>query len=416
MVSIPPIPPFPELPFPLPFNFTIDSSHILHVPAGTDEFCTCCASSFLNCLLLENVGREGCDWVISLNRKVYYIKWRDVAPRAPWTRAVWDIFRLVPDACGCPSQPISLGWQWCWADVIKTIRYDVFLHWQNGDISGSGQTVVLTGTTSFQDASVVGPQIGPVLYLDAADASTITIAGGGVERWADKSTRENHATQPTLANRPTVEAASLNGLDTLRFNSGLSQFMNVQLRRQGSWHLFVVGRFFTNVPNTRGTFFGAMGFDGTFGGLEGKIYQNSSVRPAGTPFTFVNPSEVAMIGTTIASGTFGILEWREHVSASGDVTIGVNAFEQQVLTANTSDDYWDPTRQTFGEDIPLQAAVGRSNWGVNPGRTFDYLEGSIGQILLYPGVLAEGQRTQVLNALRAKWNLGAPLPFPPPPA
>lgn len=415
MVSIPPIPPFPELPFPLPFNFTIDSSHILHLPEGSDEFCPCCASSFLNCLQLENVGREGCDWIININRKVYYIKWRDVAPRSPWTRAVWDIFRLLPDVCGCPSAPISLGWQWCWADVLKTIRYDVFLHWQNGDISGSRQTIVITGTDSFQVASAGIPQIGPILYLDAADAATLTINGGGVERWSDKSTRENDAVQAAAGNRPTVAAASLNGLDTLRFDASLSQFMNVQLRRQGSWHLFVVGRFFTSVANTRGTFFGATGFDGTFGGLEGKIYQNSTVRPAGTPFSFINPSEVAMLGTTLAASTFGILEWREHVSPTGDLSIGVNAFDQRVFSGNTSDDYWDPTRQTFGQPVPLQAAVGRSNWGVNPARSFDYLDGNIGQIMLYPGVLAEGQRVQVLNALRAKWNLGAPLPFPPNP-
>ena len=99
----------------------------------------------------------------------------------------------------------------------------------------------------------------------------------------------------------------------------------------------------------------------------------------------------------------------------GSATIGINAFEQQVFSGDTSDDFWDPTRQTFGEPVPLPAAVGRSNWGVNPARTFDYLNGNIGQVLLYPRVLAEGERVQVLNVLREKWGLGAPLPFPPNP-
>jgi len=416
MVAFPPIPPFPQLPFPLPFGFVIDRSHILRPPSGCDDFDACCASSFLDCLVVENVGRAGCDWVIEVNRKVYYVKWRDVAPRPPWTRQVWDIFRVLPEVCGCPSAPISLGWQWCWADVIKTIRFDAFLHWQNGDISGSGQTIVAIGTNALQPATVAVPQVGPVVYLDASDASTITVAGGGVERWGDKSTIENDAVQSVLASRPTVAPASLNGLDTIRFDAGLSQFMDIPtLKKRADWHLFVVGRFFTNLANPRGTFVGAMGFDGSFGGIEGKIYQDSSVRPEGTPFTFVNPSEVAMIGTTLPTGVFGILEWRETISGTGTVSIGVNAFDQQVFSGNTSDEFWDPTRQTFGEPIPLPASVGRSNWGVNPARTFDYLDGNIGQVLLYPRVLAEGERVQVLNVLRAKWGLGAPLPFPPSP-
>lgn len=413
MALIPPIPPLPQLPFELPFNLTIAPSHILGPPA--DDFDVCSVSQFLDCLIVENVGREGCDWVIVVNRKVYYVKWRDVAPRPPWTRQVWDIFRLLPDQCGCPSHPKGLGYQWCWADVIRTIRNDVLAFWQNGDIYGSGQTVVAIGTNAFQPATPGIAQIGPVLYLDASDSSTITLNGGVVEEWGDKSTFFNDAVQPSAANRPTVAAASLNGLDTVRFDATLSQFMNIPLKARSDWHLFVVGRFFVNVANPRGTFLSAAGFDGTFGGIDGKIYQDPSVQPTGTPFTFISPSEVPMVGTTLGAGTFGILEWRESISSEGTAAIGVNAFDQQVFSGNTSDDFWDPTRQTFGEPVPLQAAVGRSNWGVNPGRTFDYLDGNVGQVLLYPRVLAEGERVQVLNVLRAKWGLGAPLPFPPNP-
>jgi hypothetical protein len=412
MALFPPIPALPQLPFPLPFNFTIDPSHILGPPE--DEFCVCCTNQFFDCLIVEQVGRAGCDWVIVANRKVYFVKWRDVVPRGPWTRQVWDIFQVLPDVCGCPSKPRSLGYQWCWADVIKTIRRDVFRHWQNGDISGSGQTVVAIGTNAFQPATPGIAQVGPTLYLDASDSSTITLNGGGVERWTDKSTRFNDAVQSTAANRPTVDAASLNGLDTLRFDAGMAQFMDIDLKARADWHLFVVGRFFLNVAQPRGTFLSAAGFDDSFGGIDGKIYQDPSVQPTGTPFTFIG-ADVPMVGTTLGAGAFGILEWKESISTEGAASIGVNAFDQQVFSGNTTDDFWDPTRQTFGEAIPLPAAIGRSNWGVNPAQTFDYLDGNIGQLLLYPRVLAEGERVQVLNVLRAKWGLGAPLPFPPNP-
>ena len=413
MALVIPIPPLPELPFDLPFGFTIDKEHILGPPE--DDFCPCCVKCFLDCLIVEPVGREGCDWVIIANRKVYYAKWRDIAPRPPWTRQVWDLFRLLPDQCGCPSQPFSLGWQWCWADIIKTIKDNVFRNWQEGDISGSKQTVVAIGTNALQPATPGIAQVGPVLYLDAADTDTIILSGGAVERWTDKSTFFNDAVQTTALNRPTVDPASLNGLDTIRFDATLEHFMNIQLKAQTDWHLFVVGRFFTSPVVPRGTFFAATGFEDNFGGIEGKIYQDSSVQPAGTPFTYLDPSEVPMIGTSLGAGTFGILEWKESISSTGIIWIGVNAFDQQVFSGDTSNDFWDPTRQAFGEAIPLQAAIGRSNWGINPGRTFDYLDGNIGQLLLYPRVLAEGERVQILNVLRAKWGLGAPLPFPPEP-
>lgn len=416
MASFPPIPPLPQLPFPLPFNFTIAPSHILKLADPEEDFDACSVSCFLDCLVAACVRREGCDWVIVANRKVYFAKWRDVAPRPPWTRQVWDLFRVLPPDCGCPRAPVSLGWQWSWASVIKTIRNDVFAHWQNGNISGSGQTVVSIGTNALQPATVGVPQAGPVVYLDAADSSTVTLDAGFVEEWADKSTRFNHAVQGSAPNRPTVAAASLNGLDTIRFDAGLEQFLNIPtLKARTDWHLFVVGRFFTNPAWPRGTFFAATGFDGSFGGIEGKVYQDATIQPAGTPFTFLNPNDVPMIGTTLSSGTFGIWEYRESVSSEGAISLGVNAFDQQVFSGNTSDDFWDPTRQTFGEAIPLPASVGRSNWGVNPARAFDYLDGNVGQIMLYPRTLGEGERVQVLNVLRAKWGLGAPLPFPPNP-
>jgi hypothetical protein len=413
MALIPPIPALPQLPFELPFNLEIDKSHVLGPPE--DDFCVCCVNQFLDCLVVEPVGRAGCDWVIVANRKVFYVKWRDVAPRPPWTRQVWDIFQLLPDVCGCPSAPKNLGYQWCWADVIKTIRENVFRHWQEGNINGSGQTVVAIGTNAFQPATVGIAQVGPVVYLDASDSSTITLSGGAVERWSDKSTRFNDAYQTDPAFRPTVEAASLNGLDTIRFNPAAGEFLNLDLKARADWHLFVVGRFFFNAAHPRGTFLSAAGYDGSFGGIDGKIYQDASVQPAGTPFTFNDPSEIFMVGSNLTSGAYGILEWSETISDQGEISMGVNAFDQKVFTGNTSNDYWDPTRDTFGEPIPIPAAIGRSNWGINPLRNFDYLDGNVGQLLLYPRVLAEGERVQVLNVLRAKWGLGAPLPFPPQP-
>ncbi len=56
--------------------------------------------------------------------------------------------------------------------------------------------------------------LSPVLWLDAADASTIEENGGKVSQWDDKSGNNNHATQSNVANQPTK------GIDKISFIGG----------------------------------------------------------------------------------------------------------------------------------------------------------------------------------------------------
>jgi len=53
------------------------------------------------------------------------------------------------------------------------------------------------------------------LWLDAADASTITESGGAVSQWDDKSGNGRNFTQATSGSRPAYTSAALNGLNTV---------------------------------------------------------------------------------------------------------------------------------------------------------------------------------------------------------
>lgn len=66
----------------------------------------------------------------------------------------------------------------------------------------------------------------PLLWLDAADTSTITSSGSPatVSQWDDKSGYGRHATQATSANQPITGATTKNGLNIIDFN-GSSSFM-----------------------------------------------------------------------------------------------------------------------------------------------------------------------------------------------
>ena len=64
------------------------------------------------------------------------------------------------------------------------------------------------------------------LWLDAADASTITLNGSTVSQWNDKSGNGRNATQATAANQPTYIANSINGKSALDWD-GVNDSMAV---------------------------------------------------------------------------------------------------------------------------------------------------------------------------------------------
>jgi hypothetical protein len=62
------------------------------------------------------------------------------------------------------------------------------------------------------------------LWLDAADASTITTVSGAVSQWNDKSGNGRNATQSTEARRPTYTNAGLNGKNVVSFDGSTQWF------------------------------------------------------------------------------------------------------------------------------------------------------------------------------------------------
>ena len=62
---------------------------------------------------------------------------------------------------------------------------------------------------------------GNVLWLDAADTSSITDDGGAVSRWFDKSGNANHTDiQSTGSKQPTTDATTQNSKNVIDFDGG----------------------------------------------------------------------------------------------------------------------------------------------------------------------------------------------------
>ena len=93
--------------------------------------------------------------------------------------------------------------------------------------------------------------LSPALWLDAADASTITETGGKVSQWDDKSGNGHHVTQSTTNNQPTTNSRQQTGLNVIDFDGN-------DLTRNSSFNInttdltvFSVRKWDTNVSSDR---------------------------------------------------------------------------------------------------------------------------------------------------------------------
>jgi len=77
---------------------------------------------------------------------------------------------------------------------------------------------IITGT---QKNNWTPADIDTALWLDAADASTITEVGGAVSQWNDKSGGHHHVSQSLAGQRPTTGTRTLNGLNVIDFDGDI---------------------------------------------------------------------------------------------------------------------------------------------------------------------------------------------------
>ena len=70
------------------------------------------------------------------------------------------------------------------------------------------------------------------LWLDAADASTVTTVSGNVSQWNDKSGNGRNVAQGTAGSRPAYTSAGLNGLNVITFDGTADQLFNTSAALQ----------------------------------------------------------------------------------------------------------------------------------------------------------------------------------------
>ena len=93
------------------------------------------------------------------------------------------------------------------------------------DSDGDGCSDSIEGVSPIPASPWSPAEITTSVWLDAADASTITADGNGVSQWDDKSGNDHHAVQTNNTYKPTYALSDLDGKD------GIDFYLNKSLRK-----------------------------------------------------------------------------------------------------------------------------------------------------------------------------------------
>lgn len=268
---------------------------------------------------------------------------------------------------------------------------------------------VITGTQKINwDPSLITT----ALWLDAADASTVTTVSGAVSQWNDKSGNARHATQSTSGNRPAYQASAQNGLSAVRFTAASSHFLIAGttstwnfLHNGTASSVFIVTRVRSTGDNP--------GVEHTF--LDTGGAASSSV---GTWIAF-NDASPANNGLSIFTSRGVNASFAVNVTTSDKLTPGSYAIIGSYIDAD------DPTAanraqsrvngdSAFGSNaLTNPASTTNSTYPLNIGRWGGndlYFTGDLCEILLLSSQPSGSDRQKVEGYLAHKWGLTANLP------
>jgi hypothetical protein len=265
--------------------------------------------------------------------------------------------------------------------------------------------------TSFDPRSIAGLEA----WWDAADASTLFDAAtggslvandGDVGRWEDKSGNARHFEQGTAANRPLRKPASINGRHGVYFdgNNDLLKIPSSQasfnfLHNATGGHVFIV--------------FEPDAGQGDIKLLFTNNSSNGSVSgQTGTYFRYDEAAERPVF-VSVSSGVLRVARWLDDASTPADTPYVFSMqFDAHNATAGDRLDAYrngtaiSPTVITSASETGIATANNASQemtMGASSGTAANWFAGSIGEVIIYSGLLSDAARINVTKYLQRKW-------------
>ena len=242
----------------------------------------------------------------------------------------------------------------------------------------------------------------PSLWLDASDASSITLSGNEVVSWSDKSGNGLGCSQATSANRPITASAAQNSLNTIRFVASdyLSSSGNLDLTT--AYTIFIVAKNRIRKDYNGLIRIGALALpNNNISDLE--IYWQAGSSNSGNIVTVGNRG-INFKGDQTGNAPPGVNNYYIHSAQVTGSNLATRYMNGSVQTSN----------QTFGTGfvVPLSAnpyhvGIGYPASGNAAAATLD---GDICEIVALHYIASTDERQRMEGYLAHKWGLTDSLP------
>jgi len=238
---------------------------------------------------------------------------------------------------------------------------------------------ISSGDAPFSPADISGLELwlksDSGTYQDSAKTIVSFSAGDVVGAWADQSANGNDATQTTTLNKPTLRLAVANNRPVIRFD-GLNDYIDFADVFSGltAAEMFIVIKA-ANDPSigTAGAWqFGSTSATAHYPFTDGIIYDDwgsTLRRNTGDPVTPLNQFNVYNV-----------------VTIAGEWTSFINGTQHFTSVANTVSFTISP--RLGANDVPNS-----------------FLEGDIGEVIIYDAKLSAGNKSDVETYLGARWGI-----------
>jgi hypothetical protein len=259
---------------------------------------------------------------------------------------------------------------------------------------------LLIDTSFLWNETVWNPSmVSTALWLDAADASTITTVSGAVSQWNDKSGNGRHATQGTSGYRPAYTSAAINSKNVVTFDGtdDLLGFSALSFTNNISALSFVFVA--KTSDQATGSYKAMFQLDTNTGADRATVYIRNSTIETGGRRLDADSYQFQSVGT-VTTASFISTSVFNYSSAN----LGVNLNGDSVTSG---------TFQTAGNTSATNSSsisIGSSSsdsFTPDAGQSFN---GQIAEFIAVPSALDTFTRQKLEGYLAHKWGLGANLP------
>lgn len=247
------------------------------------------------------------------------------------------------------------------------------------------------------------PVAGYNVWLDASDTTTITQSSNAVSAWTDKSANAYVFQQLTAVNKPTTNTRTLNSLNVLDFD-GTGDFLE-STAAASTWN------FMHNA--TGSTIFMVVNTDANAGA---NALLSTNVGGATTPgvYYYVAPGGADQYHRVLVSGTTATYNVNNRIDAAA---VWLNGTTQALGLLTDASNATTYLRAKLYRNNNTNVAVnGGADGGVYStnnatntlnicGGAGNYLNGVVGEIIIYNSQLSSGDIASNMTYLSSKWGI-----------